>query len=185
MIRWYQNPSSLRFIPIKKLIRTLLVSVFFAIGLLFLLSALFPRTWIVLDDIRLFFQRHIITIIAEFRYRSVVGQKVELPDLLSKKRLAPGDILFTAEESSLGSIFITGKWKHTLIYLGTLKQLKLLLGTSSPWYQTLKKLDPHNESKRILESSFEGVQLKPLTALKESEALLALRVELPKKQIAS
>lgn len=89
MIRWYQNPSSLRFIPIKKLIRTLLVSVFLAIGLLFLLSALFPRTWIVLDDIRLFFQRHIITIIAEFRYRSVVGQKVELPDLLSKKRLAP------------------------------------------------------------------------------------------------
>lgn len=177
--------SSFKMKYIKRILRTLFTSLFFSIVLLFFLSAFFPRTWIVLDGVRLFFQRHLITSVAEFRYRVFIGQKVEVSQFLSKKRLAPGDILFTSEESTLGSQFIDGKRKHTLIYLGSLKQLKALLGSSSLWYQTIKKLNPDKTKKRILESSFDGVQLKPLDELKESEALLALRVELPKKRIAS
>ena len=71
-----------------------------------------------------------------------------------------------------------------LLYLGTKRQLKRLLGQHSPFYQKVKSLDLAERTPLVIESTFDGVQIKSLEALKPSEALAALRIEAPKKTLA-
>lgn len=71
-----------------------------------------------------------------------------------------------------------------LLYLGTLRQLKHLLGQHSPFYQKVKGLNLGEREPLIIESTFDGVQIKTLQSLKPSEALASLRLEAPKKILA-
>lgn len=150
-------------------------------GVLF--SVLFPRNWIWMDGIRLYFQKNIITVISEREYRQKIGNPVILSDLAISRLLAPWDLVFSSENSSLGSVFIDGKRKHVFMYLGTPRQLRLLLGKESALYQAVQDFAPNQAL--IIESRFDGVKIKPLQDLPATEALVALRVELPKHQMKS
>lgn len=166
---------------LKKILRTgtltlLLVGVWFLV-----LSMIFPKTRPFFDGIRLYVQKHIITAISDFRYRCQLGEEVNLTKILSPKRLFPGDILFTAEESSLGSAFIEGKWKHMLVYLWTPRELQALLGKDSAFLKKIQSLNFGEHTALMIESSFEGVQVLPFHLLEPREAFAAFRLEIPKK----
>ena len=170
---------------LKKVLKIKLISwIFLGSSLIFLiLSAIFPKTRPILDDIRLFFQKYLFTEIAEFRYRSKINHPVIISKLLSAKKLTPGDLIFTSNTDSLGSTFINGKWKHIALYLWTPKQLKNVMGKKSPFYQKIKNLNFPQKTPLIIESTFSGVQISPLDTLKPSEALLAIRPEISKKTL--
>lgn len=73
--------------------------IFLALSLAF--SILFPKRWLLMDNIRLYIQRHIITVISDFRYTYQIDKIADTASLLSKKNLAVGDLIFTSENSSL------------------------------------------------------------------------------------
>lgn len=168
---------------LKKFLRTWSLALLIAIIFLLLMSALFPRTRPLFDGVRLYFQKHIITVVADIRYRYQVWKEVKLDEVLSSRRLFPWDILFTAEESSLGSAFIEGKRKHILLYLWTSRQLKLLLGKKSPFFQKIQSLNFSERMPLIIESTFDGVQIHPFADLKPREAFSAFRLELSKAKL--
>lgn len=168
---------------LKKFLRTWSLSFLIAIIFLLLMSAFFPRTWPLFDEVRLYFQKHIITAVADLRYRYQVWKEVKLNEVLSSHRLAPWDILFTAEESSLGSAFIEGKRKHMLLYLWTPRQLKRLLGKNSALFQKIQSLNFSEKTPLIIESTFDGVQIHPFADLEPREAFSAFRLELPKAKL--
>lgn len=167
----------------KKWVRYSLTLFFSIIIVLISLSVVFPRTRPVLDDIRLFFQRYLFTEIAEFRYRARIGNPVIISKLLSAKKLAPWDLIFTSNTDSLGSAFIDWKWKHIALYLWTSRQLKQVMGKKSPFYQKIISLNYNSNTPLIIESTFDGVQVSPLNTIKPSEAFLAIRPELWKKTL--
>lgn len=168
---------------LKKILRTWSLALLIAIIFFLFMSALFPRTRPLLDGVRLYFQKHIITAVADIRYRYQVWREVDITKVLSSRRLSPWDILFTSEESSLGSAFIEGKWKHMLLYLWTSRQLKLLLGKDSPFFQKIQSLNFSEKTPLIIESTFDGVQIHPFSDLKPREAFSAFRLELSKAKL--
>lgn len=155
--------------------------IFLALSLAF--SILFPKRWLLMDNIRLYIQRHIITVISDFRYTYQIDKIADTASLLSKKNLAVGDLIFTSENSSLWSAFIDGKRKHVLIYLWTQSQRRILLSRTSPLYLAIQKLNFPDQTPLILEARFDGVQIKPLSSLPDSESLLAIRPVLSKKAL--
>lgn len=163
-----------------------LIQIFWLFMLLSLIfSVIFPKRWLFMDDVRLYIQRHIITVISDFRYNYQIDKIADTAELLSNKRLAVGDLIFTSENSSLGSAFIDGRRKHVLIYLWTQKQRRILLSRTSPLYQKIETFWFPKDQALILEARFDGVEIKPLSSLPDTESLLAIRPELPKKVLKS
>ena len=52
-------------------------------------------------------------------------------------KLQCGDIINIENSHYISNIAIPGRWKHTLIYLGSLKQVQELLDTSFPYYENV------------------------------------------------
>lgn len=154
---------------------------FFLVSMAF--SLIYPRSWIFLDNVRLYFQRNIISTISDWRYSYQIDTIADTATLLSAKRLAPWDLIFTSENSTLWSAFIDGERKHVLMYLGTMKQLQHLLSTNSWLYQQIQALWFSSTTPLIIEARFDGVKIKPLSELPDTESLTVLRLTLPKKKI--
>lgn len=165
---------------LSKKIRTWFLSLSVITICLLLILALYYRTRLVFDWVRLYLQKHVITAISDIRYRYQVGKEVNLSNILSARYLAPGDIIFTSEDSSLGSIFIDGKRKHMLMYLWTPRQLRLILGKDSHFFQKIKNLKYSNNTPLIIESTFDGVRIHPFSELEPRESFVAIRVEVSK-----
>lgn len=55
-------------------------------------------------------------------------------------KLQCGDIINIENSHYISNIAIPGRWKHTLIYLGSLKQVQELLDTSFPYYEKIVKM---------------------------------------------
>ena len=63
-------------------------------------------------------------------------------------KLQCGDIINIENSHYISNIAIPGRWKHTLIYLGSLKQVQELLDTSFPYYEKIVKM--YKTQKEIL-----------------------------------
>ena len=65
-------------------------------------------------------------------------------------KLQCGDIINIENSHYISNIAIPGRWKHTLIYLGSLKQVQELLDTSFPYYEKIVKM--YKTQKEILKN---------------------------------
>lgn len=115
----------------------------------------------------------------------------ELYDLLE-----PGDIIFQRKNGYLSNIGVSGFWKHSAIYVGTLEKLdkyfkeetKALFQSSFSSYlkihfsevYTDKKTMVRGISRSTIESTVEGVVMKVLNESAKVDSLAIIRPRLPK-----
>ena len=71
-----------------------------------------------------------------------------------------GDIINIENSHYISNIAIPGRWKHTLIYLGSLKQVQELLDTSFPYYEKIMKMYKTQKEILVLDANVGGVQIR-------------------------
>jgi hypothetical protein len=158
-------------------------------------SFFFPREIGVVDDVRLPVQSRIMETVSGFvigdNYRDNEHNPTEGPSDISlddlsiyRAMLEPGDIFFT-QSRNMGSLFIDGRWKHSIIYVGSQKELRSTFGVRSAIYQSMKKYYVRGDEELIIESDSEGVRVgefKELSNLEEAsymQYIIAFGLELP------
>ena len=75
-------------------------------------------------------------------------------------KLQCGDIINIENSHYISNIAIPGRWKHTLIYLGSLKQVQELLDTSFPYYEKIMKMYKTQKEILVLDANVGGVQIR-------------------------
>mgnify|MGYP001652918139 CR=1 FL=1 len=75
-------------------------------------------------------------------------------------KLQCGDIINIENSHYISNIAIPGRWKHTLIYLGSLKQVQELLDTSFPYYEKIVKMYKTQKEILVLDANVGGVQIR-------------------------
>lgn len=76
-----------------------------------------------------------------------------------------GDIINLENAHYLSNLAIPGRWKHTLIYLGTLDQVNATITQDSPHY--LKIIDKYQTGNEVfvLDANSTGVKIRPFDAM--------------------
>lgn len=90
-----------------------------------------------------------------------------------------GDIINIENSNYLSSYAIPGRWKHTIIYLGTKQQVENLYDQNQVYWQTIMEQFKTGEEILVLDANSTGVkirQLKQMANLKEESYLKALTV---------
>jgi len=151
-------------------------------------SFLFPKKMHVIDYTRLQSQSKLTKIISNFMvgetYYDNQNQEIEGPTDITlnetKKytsQLQAGDIIFTNSRRYLGSTFIEGKWKHTIIYIGTREKLVEQFGEESEIYKSINTYYVTGNEELILDSSLDGVhvhEFKKISNLESTSVLQSL-----------
>jgi len=111
-----------------------------------------------------------------------------------KKTLLPGDIILRRNELQLTNVGIPGFWTHSGIYVGSLRKLDSLF----TGFEMLKGQNPSNYIEEnypevydklndkdflVIEAIAEGVVIKPLEHIGNSDYLVALRTHLAPEDI--
>lgn len=102
-------------------------------------------------------------------------------------QLKPGDILLERENWFLSNIFLPGFWKHGIVYVGTIDDIKRLgldknpiVARHLPEYTTPDHL---GHTKRILEAISEGVVMNSMEEATDADYICAFRPKLTEEQI--
>ena len=74
-------------------------------------------------------------------------------------KLQCGDIINIENSHYISNIAIPGRWKHTLIYLGSLKQVQELLDTSFPYYEKIVKMYKTQKEILVLDANVGGYSI--------------------------
>lgn len=172
-------PGGLPLFKIKKNLKYLivaLVSVLIIIVGMITYSFLFPRKVSFLDTARLTIEPVIVQKIVESeigrRYINEKNIPVEGPTDISfvetssyRHFLEPGDVVFTNSRRYLGSLLIKGKWKHSVIYIGTKAKVLQKFGPDSAFYLAVKKYYIRGDEDLIIDSSLQGVRIREFSEL--------------------
>jgi len=124
----------------------------------------------------------IATWIGDFRYRhpEPLASPEQIDTLMT--RLQPGDILLERKNFYLSNLLLPGFWPHSLIYIGTLEDLKemeLLKHSSiNIHYQVLQTLEAADSPGIFLEAVAEGVTLTSRRERLKADYLGVLRPRL-------
>jgi len=151
-------------------------SVFLLMPFLILYSLIFPNKLILVDEIRLSLESFFLPIICYKtigkEYTDRENNPIEGPTDIKfqeidfyRKTLEPGDLLFTSNRRYLGTTFISGKWKHASVYLGTKEKLISTFGVSSPVYNCLKVYFKTGKEELIIDSDLNGVHAREFSSL--------------------
>lgn len=88
-----------------------------------------------------------------------------------------GDIINLQNIRYLSNLAIPGKWKHSLIYLGSLTQVQEVIEEDHPYYQKIVKHFHTGEEKLVLDANSTGVKIRTfedMANLKKESYLKAL-----------
>ena len=91
-----------------------------------------------------------------------------------------GDIINIENSNYLSSYVIPGRWKHSLIYVGTLTQMQSVYDDSNPYYQKLLKRYHQGDEILVIDSNNTGVkirELKQMANLEDISYLKAINVD--------
>lgn len=169
------------------------------IGTLFGFSYIFPGSVRHLDIVRLPVQSRIMSAFSHYTLDDLFpntetydsAKYLQIDNLRDHFQFfAPGDIFFTYSDRYLSNSFIPGKWKHSVIYLGTKEQInesKILRGAAK---RSILRLYKNGDEILILDSSEKGVSIRDITALSNLTynslllGLCAFRINKQPEQIA-
>lgn len=76
-----------------------------------------------------------------------------------------GDIINLAHTHYLSNLAIPGKWKHTLIYLGSQEQVKAKIHEGSQYYQQIMDRYKTGNEIYVLDANSTGVKIRPFSAM--------------------
>ncbi len=151
-------------------------AVLFLALLLLGFSYISPGTVKVVDDFRLVIQGPVVERVGDIKvgeayYRD--GKEVEGPGDISftelepyLKKLQPGHLFFTNSRRYVSSEFIPGTWKHSVIYLGSRRQVDQFFGAHSQTARFLRKYYKKPGHKYlILDSHGGGVEIRDIRGL--------------------
>lgn len=88
-----------------------------------------------------------------------------------------GDIINLENTHYLSNLAIPGKWKHTLIYLGSLDQVKQMIPANSQYYQKIIDKYVKGDEVLVLDANSSGVKIRmfmDMANLKKESYLKAL-----------
>lgn len=94
-----------------------------------------------------------------------------------------GDIVNLENTHYLSNLAIPGKWKHTLIYLGSIEQVKEMIQPNSSYYQKIIDKYKYGDEILVLDANSTGVKIRLFTDManldKESylKALVCYRLK--------
>lgn len=71
-----------------------------------------------------------------------------------------GDIINLENTHYLSNLAIPGKWKHTLIYLGSIDQVKQIVRENSQYYQKIMDQYKHGDEILVLDANSTGVKIR-------------------------
>ena len=74
-----------------------------------------------------------------------------------------GDIINLENTHYLSNLAIPGKWKHTLIYLGSMKQVKEVIQENSQYYQKIINKYKNGDEIFVLDANSTGVKIRSFT----------------------
>lgn len=83
--------------------------------------------------------------------------------------LETGDFFFTESENYLSSQVTPGRWKHSIIYIGTKEELTSMFDEKDKVYQVIEPFYQHPEDILILDGSEDGVLVRNLDKLSNVE----------------
>lgn len=75
-------------------------------------------------------------------------------------KLQCGDIVNIENSHYISNIAIPGRWKHTLIYLGSLRQVQECIDASFPYYKKIMEMYKTQNEILVLDANVGGVQLR-------------------------
>ena len=87
-------------------------------------------------------------------------QKKDIEVSTQKENFSYEEVSENFSKLQCGDIAIPGRWKHTLIYLGSLKQVQELLDTSFPYYEKIAKMYKTQKEILVLDANVGGVQIR-------------------------
>ncbi len=76
-----------------------------------------------------------------------------------------GDIINLENTHYLSNLAIPGRWKHSLIYLGTKEQVKAKLETENQYYQKIIDKYQTGQEVYVLDANSTGVKIRPFDAM--------------------
>lgn len=74
-----------------------------------------------------------------------------------------GDIINLENTHYLSNLAIPGKWKHTLIYLGSIEQVKQVVQENSQYYQKIIDKYKNGDEILVLDANSTGVKIRMFT----------------------
>ncbi|MBF0501083.1 MAG: hypothetical protein HQM09_13170 [Candidatus Riflebacteria bacterium] len=104
-----------------------------------------------------------------------------------KAKLQPGDLLLERENWYMSNIFLPGFWLHSILYVGTVDDLKKMGLTDNPivamHLAEYAKPDFKGHEHRVLESVSEGVIMSAMEEATDADYICALRPRLSQEEI--
>lgn len=88
-----------------------------------------------------------------------------------------GDLINIENSHYISNLAIPGRWKHTLIYLGTEEQVQKVISKESPYYQKIMEMYQDKDEVVVLDANVGGVQLryfKQMANLKDESYLKSM-----------
>ena len=76
------------------------------------------------------------------------------------KEFQTGDLINIENSHYISNLAIPGRWKHTLIYLGTEAQVQKMISKESLYYQKIMEMYQNKDEVVVLDANVGGVQLK-------------------------
>ncbi len=102
-------------------------------------------------------------------------------------KLRPGDFLLERENWFLSNLFLPGFWKHGILYVGTIDDIKRLGLDKNPivakYLAEYSRPDENGHTKRVLEAISEGVVMNPMEEATDADYICAFRPRLTDEQI--
>ncbi|MBF0410058.1 MAG: hypothetical protein HQM10_22130 [Candidatus Riflebacteria bacterium] len=104
-----------------------------------------------------------------------------------KDKLKPGDIILERENWFMSNIFLPGFWPHSILYVGTVEDLRKMGLADHP--AVAKHLKEYSErdhlgfEKRIIEAVSDGVVMNSLEEACDADYICAFRPRLSEKEI--
>ena len=92
-------------------------------------------------------------------------------------KLQCGDIINIENSHYISNLAIPGRWKHTLIYLGTEAQVQKMISKESRYYQKIMEMYLDKDEVVVLDANVGGVQLryfKQMANLKDESYLKSM-----------
>ena len=93
------------------------------------------------------------------------------------KEFQTGDLMNIENSHYISNLAIPGRWKHTLIYLGTEAQVQKMISKESRYYQKIMEMYLDKDEVVVLDANVGGVQLryfKQMANLKDESYLKSM-----------
>lgn len=93
------------------------------------------------------------------------------------KEFQTGDLINIENSHYISNLAIPGRWKHTLIYLGTEAQVQKMISKESRYYQKIMEMYLDKDEVVVLDANVGGVQLryfKQMANLKDESYLKSM-----------